>query len=526
MMTPSRRAGIIVVLYAFCMIYLVPVYPHYPSANDVSRWVTVASLVERGTFETSWTEPLVGPLVDASRLGDDIYSNKAPGLALLALPGYLVVRPFLGAPDAANLRWSMYAMRLAAVTLPGVLLGLLVLRRTGGDAMAAATLLFATPVFVYGALLFSHVTVAACLYGAYALLFPRPSAASTCRRDALAGALCGLATITDYQAGPIAVLLGAFLLRDTTRWRRLGSFVAGGLPFALALGAYDLVLFGSPFSLSAANEVWADTTAVRSQGLFGIGAPRADSAWTLLLSPARGLFFYSPVLALGAFALAPRRGPEAARMWCRLSVVALVVLPMLGYPESHGGWCVGARYLLPIVPFLVEAAQERLRRPGFVFGLLLVSSVVLSVLPVLTFPFPPPAIATVHASLTWPFLVAGFATPNLGSWITPGVLSLLPIVAAVATALFLALAGGGRRALAGAAGGALLAAGVVLAPVHDTFTTQAFRALLLDTHFVPAARLERLAAETNDPQLRAQLEELAALSDGTRQLAPDGWPYR
>jgi hypothetical protein len=82
-MPAPRRAGVVLALYAFVMIYVVPVYPHFPSANELSRWATVASLVEHRTLETSWSQPLIGPLVDASRVGDRIYSNKAPGLALL-----------------------------------------------------------------------------------------------------------------------------------------------------------------------------------------------------------------------------------------------------------------------------------------------------------------------------------------------------------------------------------------------------------------------------------------------------------
>ncbi len=525
-MRASRRAGAIVALYAACMLYLVPVFPHYPSANELSRWATVTGLVEHGTLETSWSQPLIGPLVDASRVGDRVYSNKAPGLALLALPGYLAARPFVGPPDAANLRWSLFAMRLGAVTVPAVLMGLIVLRRTGGDPFAAATLLFATPVFVYGALLFSHVTVAALLVAAFELLFPR-APGSGWRAALAAGALCGLATLTEYPAALATAILAVGILAGNDRWRRLAAFVAGGAPFAVLLGLYNRVLFGSALSLSSANEAYANTAALASRGVFGISGPTPDSVFTLLASPSRGLLFFSPVLVFGLVALWPRGDRhERARAWVRLAVVAVLGLAMLSYPANAGGWCVGARYLVAIVPFVVLAAAERGVRPGVTTAACLAFSAALCVTPLLTFPFAPMEFTFVHAAMIRPFLATGFATPNLASGITPGIVSLLPVAAAAVAAVALALAGGGRRALAGAAGGALLAAGVVLAPVQDTVAEKAFRALLLDTHFVPAGRLERLAAETADPQLRAQLEELAALSDGTRQLAPDGWPYR
>ena len=86
-------------------------------------------------------------------------------------------------------------MRLAAATLPALLLALLLeaaalrLGATPARArFAAAALLFATPLFAYGLLLFSHALVAACLFGAWAAFFvtgPRgPAAPRRPRRGA------------------------------------------------------------------------------------------------------------------------------------------------------------------------------------------------------------------------------------------------------------------------------------------------------------------------------------------------------
>ena len=521
-----RPAAAVVALFAAVSLYLVPVYPHYSSANDLSRWATVASLVERGTLETSWTEPLIGPLVDASRVGDRVYSNKAPGLALLALPGYLAVRPLLGPPTHANLRWSLYAMRLVAVTLPAVLLGLLVARRSGGDPLATATVLFATPVFVYGSLLFAHVTTALLLLAAFELAFPGGGPARP-RAAGLAGALAGLATLADYVAVIPTAVLALGLLAGRGGWRRALAFAAGGAPLAALLAAYNHALFGSALSLSSLHEAYANTAALRQRGVLGVGVPTLASAYTLLASPSRGLLFFSPVLAFGAVALWPRgTGEDRRRAAVRLALVASFTVAMLGYPESGGGWCVGARYLVPVVPFLALAAHERGARAGAATGAALAFSTVLCVTPLLTFPFAPAEFELLHAALVRPLLLAGFATPTLGALLAPPAVALLPVPAAVAAALWLALRGGGRRAAAAAAAGALLALVLHLLPAGGSFSERALRALLLDTHFVPAGRLERLAAESPDPRERAQLAGLATLSAATRSIAPDDWPYR
>ena len=41
---------------------------------------------------------------DVAEVDGRLYSNKAPGTALVALPGYLAARPFAGPPSADSLR--------------------------------------------------------------------------------------------------------------------------------------------------------------------------------------------------------------------------------------------------------------------------------------------------------------------------------------------------------------------------------------------------------------------------------------
>jgi hypothetical protein len=91
-------------IYIFVAIYLLPMYPHGSSANELTRWATAASIVEKGSFDIAWTEPLIGPNVDTARVGANLYSNKAPGTAIAAVPFYAAARVFVGPPDASNIR--------------------------------------------------------------------------------------------------------------------------------------------------------------------------------------------------------------------------------------------------------------------------------------------------------------------------------------------------------------------------------------------------------------------------------------
>ena len=86
-------------IYFFLAIYLLPMFPHGGSANELTRWATVVSLVEHGTFEISATEDLIGKNVDTAKVGEFTYSNKAPGTAILAAPFYYLTKIFIGAPE-------------------------------------------------------------------------------------------------------------------------------------------------------------------------------------------------------------------------------------------------------------------------------------------------------------------------------------------------------------------------------------------------------------------------------------------
>ena len=145
-------------------------FPHGGSDNELTRWATAASLIEHRSFEISWTESLIGKNVDTAQFGEKIYSNKAPGTAVLAAPFYGLTRIFIGPPNASNIRVSWFVMRLFISTLPLLLLAFWLYRK-GADVFSLAALLFATPLFLYSQLFFSHVFVAVLLYFAFRLLY-------------------------------------------------------------------------------------------------------------------------------------------------------------------------------------------------------------------------------------------------------------------------------------------------------------------------------------------------------------------
>ncbi len=522
------RGSAPVVLYALLAVLVVPVFPHFLSPNEVSRWATAASLVETRSPEISGVLPLLGPsFEDVSEKDGRVFSNKAPGAALVALPGYLAARPFAGPPSAASLRPSLTLMRLAAATLPALVLALVLqgaalrLGATPARArFAAAALLFATPLFAYGLLLFSHALVAACLFGAWAAFFGTDSTASA-RRDALGGALLGLAVLAEYPAAvPAAVLALCAVLPAP---RRAIAVAAGAAPSALILGAYDAVCFGSPFALSSGFERAAAFRSLAAAGVFGVGLPSPSILLRLLFDPSKGLLVFTPLLLLWPWAFPAARGRTSRAGGLALALVPLsLILLYAGYPNWHGGFTVGSRYLVAALPFLVFPLA--FREGGALEAGLAGASVLACVGTSLAFPFVPPGFALPWGSFGEYFFERGMGAPN--------VLHLIPVVREVAfvAPLLLALTAAAalfsshskKRAVAFCLGVAIAAlAGLAsdrLFPLHPALVLQ--RAYVEDVYFGRRGALEEAIAATGPPQPR-----LLARRERELALPPSPWPF-
>src|SRR5262245_12486860 len=400
----------VISLYALLTLVFIPIFPHFPSPNEFTRWVAAAAIVDDHTLEVNRYLPLLGPgFQDLSEYRGRVYSNKAPGGMWVGLPAYAAARAVVGPASPATMRVTLTAMRLLAATLPAILLAMLFARvaaRFGAAreqiAMAVVALLFGTPLFAYGMLNFSHALTAFALFAAWVLLFVTPSAG----REVAAGALIGLSVISEYPTVFAGAVLVAFAGRRA--WR----VAIGGLPFALALALYNRAAFGSPFSLSSAHERAAAFHQMAGEGLFGIDWPKFVTLLRLLFDPSKGLLVFSPI-AIIAIAMLPRarRAMTAPQFWSLVAVPGVFILLMAGYTNWHGGWTVGVRYLLPALPFLLFPL---IFSSGSVFeSILLGASVAACVVTSIVFPFVPNEIPAPWGTLALPLLSRGLIAPNL-----------------------------------------------------------------------------------------------------------------
>ncbi|MBZ0270443.1 hypothetical protein K8I61_00285 [bacterium] len=453
--SPSAILALVVILLALPAT-------KYAGSNAVSRFATTVRLVENGTAELG---PYALMTADRTVAGDASYSDKAPGVSLLLVPFYALVRLAMRDFDAAR-----HLTRLVAF-VPIVLMGALyVFRRlktlTGDDRLArssAFVLLTAGSVaWPYHAMIYAHGLAAiAVAAGLAALLAYRRGDERPAATLALAGISFGGAIAMEYPAAVLGAIAGLYLISFERRPARVALFAALGaaLPAAIIL-FYNAAVFGDPLRVSyehVASEYYATAA---SRGLFGIGAPSLSGLALILLSPAKGLFFYSPVLIFGVVGI--------ARLWRESARDALLLggsffayaLIFSGYFEAGGAASLGPRHLVPAIGALVIGAAYFVSKSnaawrGAFCGAGLISGLVVA-FGTMVEPQMPDRVANPLHEFARPMLKAGVGAGNiLGLPVGAAVLLAMLLVAALW--LFIAAhdRSAPRRALAGFAGAAV-----------------------------------------------------------------------
>jgi hypothetical protein len=342
-----------------------------PGWNQNANFDLARSMVERQTFNIDGYH--VNTRDTSIGRHGQIYSNKPPGLSLLAAIPYAVVYWFESArhipvDDLKVMRVNLWIITTATCGVAGALMvALLYLygrRRAGVSAAAALSvaflIAFGTIVFAYSTVLFAHVPAALLLFLAFVWLDGKPF---------LSGFAAGLASLCFYFSIPAALVLTVAALWKSRRHALL--VIAGGVPAACFLAFYQYRCFGSVFRTSSEMSK-GFTTEGLLLGMFY--SPRFSALYGTTFSPYRGLFFLSPVLLLalvGAFVMI-RSGRMRRELNVAAALVALLLFLVSCYSWWDGGWAIGPRFLLQAIPLLAVPmffATARLRPVWIVAGL-------------------------------------------------------------------------------------------------------------------------------------------------------------
>lgn len=433
--------------------------------NERSRLYLTVAMVDRGTVEIDEELRRFGRIFDLARRDGHYYSDKAPGSSLLAAPVYWVATQFEPAEE-----WKigeLLELVRRGLMIPLGLIGFLLLRALLRhirveppivDIVSVGWIL-GTSAFHYSTAFFGHQIVAVALIAALLALMKAealPDEAPSWKLvlyTGAAGAACGVAGLTEYQAGVPCVLLGAYLVFGPLRRKPLAvmGFAAAALPFVAILLAYNSAAFGGPLELSYDHLAHASSAAKHKQGIGGITAPTWEAFYGSQFSLHRGLLTTSPIFVLMAVGLAQlgRR-----REWRLLALLSLNLVFWVWFIASsnmwYGGWGFGPRLLVPGMglfavlaaygaqPFITKIWGEPIVRGLAVIGVLYHQTVHAF------FPEPPDSSKNPIADFVIPMFKEGSVAPNVAShWLGwEGLMSLAPLAVLVgALVLWLATTG-------------------------------------------------------------------------------------
>jgi tetratricopeptide (TPR) repeat protein len=139
----------------------------------------------------------------------------------------------------------------------------------------------------------------------------------------------------------------------------------------------------------------------------------------LLVSPSRGLLFYSPFLVFSVWGFGSSWSKKELTLWRVLGVACFAVLIFYSCYEAWcGGWCFGPRYLADIMPLLILGIVPVINKldSSFLLRRVFILAVAYSIL-----------VHALGSFLTWSWEAV---PPNLWSWSNYPVTSLLSRIGA------------------------------------------------------------------------------------------------
>jgi hypothetical protein len=376
-----------------CFTYF---FPRWADWSQNSRLNLILAIVDQQSLSI---DAYMGNTGDYARYQDHYYSDKAPGPAFLGVPVYAAVRPILqSAPfqsiltrlsnstafgDTLNeagtglqedkLYYFTVLMIVVffTISIPAALLGVLLyrfLRDLGTSPAWAVSVVviygLASNAFPYSWALYSHQLSAFLLFGAFYLGFLVQAGRIHSAWVIAAGVMLGYSLISEYPTFLIALGIFIYIVATIPARRWITGFIAGGVPPGILLMAYNWAIFRTPLPVGYRySELYVEQHSV---GLISLSFPTLDALWGITFSSYRGLFFVSPVLLLAVAGLI---------MWWRWgkfrkeSLVCIwAVLSFLLFNASsvmwQGGYSIGPRYLVPMLPFLMPGFAVFIMRFG------------------------------------------------------------------------------------------------------------------------------------------------------------------
>ncbi len=283
------------------------------------------------------------PLAAAANTSFNVCVDQAPGVMLTTMPVIAVAR--LLTEDAVRQRQlaRMLTLTLLVLIAGTMLFRLLPVWGVNDGLRLIAVGAFCVSTFAWASFAtLSGPGFAAALVLIGLLLLVDYRRQPTLKTAAQSGLCFGLAIVFDYPAVALALPAAAYFVSVERNAARLSTFVATSLLLPAAIvAAHNLIVFGEPLP--------AD--------LFAWSVPTAAVFEHLLIRPAKGMFFWSPVLhvgLIGMILMIRHRRREGLLLAGMFLALATVVAGRAGVVDEAG---FGPQRLALLVgPLIVAAA--------------------------------------------------------------------------------------------------------------------------------------------------------------------------
>jgi len=390
-----KDAWIIFFLLAFIYAY----FYQDGGWNGNSRFGLIFAIVQEGRLSIDNYHDRKGTDTgDKAYFNGHYYSDKAIGPsvvgAILYVPLYWVQQTF----NRVSQSDVKIILTFLVIGLPSAIAGSLIyilclyLSRSRFRAyLVTLTITLGTMYLPYSVIFFSHQFSSSLLFSAFFMLFLLKERPEIWKNwyFFLIGLLLGWALISEYPTAAIILALlfyyFSIIWRNPTyrHFRPIGLTMLGGaIPVLLQL-LYNKLCFGNFLSTGYTNLPDPYFASSMGQGVMGIHRPDLRVLFYMTLHPTMGLFWESPgllfsILGAGFMFLKRRYRYEAIlAMW----IIGSYLIIMSGYYMWWGGYSLGPRHIIPVLPFfcvLLTLFPKRLTWPFVVLSLVSIGQMMIA----------------------------------------------------------------------------------------------------------------------------------------------------
>jgi hypothetical protein len=360
---PSLRALVCSLMMAASMIMVVWNLQDssLQNANTGSRYATIESLVDYGTYWIDQSRYLF--TIDKYKVGPHYISSKPPMLPTIGAGVYWL---YENLTSRGIRKYEGEVVRMVSLCTGGLChllflvffyrLCVLLLKRDLAILVAMAGACFAYLGVAYATAINNHSTAAGlAVCGLYLACAIRHGEVEKRWHWPAAGFVLGLLPTIDLPCMAISGLIFLYLLEHD--WKKtLLWFLPAMLPCLIAHLWLTYYISGSfrPFYFNSELKNFKGFHFRNPGDIDGLREPKPIYAFNVLLGH-HGLFSMTPIYFFGLWELLRslrHRRLLRESLVCSLALSAFLVF-FIFRTRNYGGWCVGMRWLVPVMPLLL-----------------------------------------------------------------------------------------------------------------------------------------------------------------------------